>query len=66
MSHLVEGKEEAENRIKRKAEEEEKNLEKKPTEGDKEKKARERIEKENVLKALQKELEKTGKEVASP
>lgn len=66
MSHLVEGKEEAENRLKRKAEEEEKNLERKATEGDKEKKAREGIEKENVLKALRKELEKTGKEVASP
>ncbi len=57
MSHLVEGKEEAENRLKRKAEEEEKNLEKK---------AREKIEKYKVLKALQKELEKTGKKGAAP
>jgi hypothetical protein len=57
VSHLVEGKEEAENRLKRKAEEEEKNLEKK---------AREKIEKYKVLKALQKELEKTGKKGAAP
>lgn len=45
MSHLVEGKEEAENWLKRKAEEKEKNLEKKATEGDKEKKQEKELKK---------------------